>query len=79
MEIPGRLRWACRRGLLELDLVLQRFLAEEYAALDERGRDAFARLLACPDPQLLAFLGGAASPEDAALAQIVARLRSHGR
>lgn len=77
--IPGRLRWGCRRGLLELDLVLQRFLAEEYVALDECGQDAFARLLACPDPVLLAFIGGAALPEDAALAQIVERLRSHGR
>ena len=27
---PGRLRWRCRRGMLELDLVLERFLGENY-------------------------------------------------
>ena len=43
-----RLRWSCRRGLLELDLVLQRFLREEYPLLGDEQKQTFRRLLGLP-------------------------------
>lgn len=55
-EEMRRLRWQCRRGLLELDLVLQRFLDERYAELDVAGQESFRHLLSQPDTQLLAWL-----------------------
>lgn len=47
-----RARWRCRRGLLELDIVLQRFMDRYYTQLDESGLEQFERLLALPDNDL---------------------------
>lgn len=47
-----RVRWRCRRGLLELDIVLQRFMDQYYTQLDESGLEQFERLLALPDNDL---------------------------
>lgn len=47
-----RARWRCRRGLLELDIVLQRFMDRHYMQLDEQGLEQFERLLALPDNDL---------------------------
>lgn len=51
-----RLRWQCRRGMRELDLLLLAFLETGYARLDATGRAAFERLLAYPDPLLQQIL-----------------------
>lgn len=59
-----RLRWQCRRGLLELDLLLKWFVDRRYAALSEPEREAFRRLLAQPDPVLLAWIQGQETPPD---------------
>jgi antitoxin CptB len=48
-----RLRWRARRGLLENDLVLQRFLDRHAAALAAPAVDALAQLLELPDGELL--------------------------
>lgn len=50
------LRWQCRRGLLELDLLLEAFLDHGYDALDESGRARFTALLQHADPDLQAWL-----------------------
>ncbi|MDE2389280.1 MAG: succinate dehydrogenase assembly factor 2 [Betaproteobacteria bacterium] len=47
-----RARWRCRRGLLELDIVLQRFMDQHYAQLDQQGLEQFERLLSLPDNDL---------------------------
>lgn len=47
-----RARWRCRRGMLELDIVLQRFMDRHYRQLDEVGLQQFERLLALPDNDL---------------------------
>lgn len=57
-----RLRWRCRRGLLELDLVLQGFLERRYGQLEQQERDVFLRLLELPDRVLLACLNGETAP-----------------
>jgi antitoxin CptB len=44
-----RLAWRCRRGLLELDIVLQRFIATYFNDLSEQELVAFDDLLALPD------------------------------
>ncbi|SOD41024.1 FAD assembly factor SdhE [Nitrosovibrio sp. Nv4] len=52
MKKLERARWRCRRGLLELDIVLQRFMDEYYAKLDEAELGQFETLLDLPDNDL---------------------------
>jgi len=54
----SRLRWRCRRGLLELDIVLGRFIEQYYAELDETQRLAFNVLLDMPDTELWDMVAG---------------------
>lgn len=47
-----RVRWRCRRGMLELDIVLTRFVEQRYPQLDDDQRAAFDELLDLPDTEL---------------------------
>jgi antitoxin CptB len=58
MKEIERVRWRCRRGLLELDIVLGRFVERHYAGLDEAGRAAFDALLDMPDTELWDIITG---------------------
>jgi succinate dehydrogenase / fumarate reductase iron-sulfur subunit/antitoxin CptB len=57
-----RIRWRCRRGLLELDLVLERFLEQRFDALDAGERRLFDELLDEPDNDLLDMALGRVEP-----------------
>ena len=57
-----RIRWRCRRGLLELDLVLQQFLEHRFDALDAAERRLFDELLDTPDNDLLDMALGRMEP-----------------
>ena len=58
-----RVRWHCRRGLLELDLVLAAFLDRGYQRLDTAQRSLFDELLEQPDNDLLDLALGRSEPE----------------
>ncbi len=58
-----RIRWRCRRGLLELDLVLEAFLERGYGRLDAGQRRLFNELLEQPDNDLLDLALGRSEPE----------------
>jgi antitoxin CptB len=66
-----RVRWQCRRGLLELDVVLNRFLERHFETLSAQQRAAFDRLLDNPDNDLWDFVTGKQSPPDAETARII--------
>jgi antitoxin CptB len=68
----NRLRWKCRRGLLELDLVFSRFVA----TLKEEEVPAFATLLELPDNDLWDIVAGRSDAYPPPLSAIVARLRA---
>lgn len=70
-----RIRWRCRRGMKELDLMLERYLASGYGALREEDKDDFARLLDTLDPELFSWLSGNALPADLRLQCIVMHIR----
>jgi len=60
----GRIRWHCRRGLLELDLILEEFQRRHLAGLDHEQLERFKELLAFPDNDLLdAIMGRTPSPD----------------
>ncbi len=71
----ARLRWGCRRGMRELDLLLLGFLERGYAAQPAPLRAAFRRLLRTPDPLLLEWLLGKCAPRERELADVVAQIR----
>lgn len=71
-----RLRWQCRRGLRELDLLLQQFLDAQAGQLDAPTTAAVLRLLEYPDAVLLEWLLGRQIPSDTEVASLVQRIRS---
>lgn len=65
-----RLKWKCRRGLLELDLVLERYLRQQ------PGDAALDALLDLPDNVLWDIVSGRSERYDGKFRDIVARLRA---
>lgn len=81
MKAQERMRWRCRRGLLELDIVLGRFVERHYASLDGTQCAAFDALLDMPDTALWDIITAeeCPSPQDFAghdLAAVLELLRS---
>ena len=71
-----RIRWRCRRGMLENDLVLARFLDACGDSLSEQDVADLDRLLDMSDNVLWDLVSGRREPDDPALAALVARLRT---
>ena len=72
-----RARWRCRRGMLELDLVLGRFVERHYAALDCAQRAAFDALLDMTDVALWDMItGNSPLPHEKAQAALLVLLRT---
>lgn len=72
----GRLRWRCRRGMLELDLLLQPFVENAYDNLSEEEKQQFHALLDFQDQELLECLMLQKQPEDGRLNGIINKVRS---
>jgi len=72
----NRIVWRCRRGMLENDLVLTRFLAARAASITEAEIAMLDRLLDLPDNDLWDIIAGRQQPEDASVAPLVTALRS---
>ncbi len=77
---PGRLLWRCRRGMKELDLILERFARAGLSRAPEAEWRAFERLLGLSDPLLAGYLLGNERPADPELRSLAARIRDlcHG-
>ena len=71
----ARIKWACRRGMLELDVLFQPFVEERYEGLSYEDKQIFARLLACEDPELFAWFMGHEQCQDPELANMVITVR----
>lgn len=72
----ARLKWQCRRGMLELDLALEAFVRRDYAGLSAAQQRTFKKLLECPDQLLFDYLFGATAPIDKDVADVIERIRS---
>lgn len=66
-----KIKWRCRRGMLELDLILGRFVNEHYPTLSDGQKEAFIALLGVEDPLLFAWLMGHEQPEEPHFQKIV--------
>jgi antitoxin CptB len=75
-----RLRWRCRRGLLENDIVLSRFLDGSERELSAEEVEALDRLLDQTDPDLLDLILRRTEPsgtlDSPAVQRLLARLRA---
>jgi antitoxin CptB len=76
---PGRLLWRCRRGMKELDVLLERFAREALPGAAAAERAAFERLLGLPDPLLAGYLLGEDRPGEPELTQLTKRIRGLSR
>lgn len=71
----NRLRWKCRRGMKELDVLLERFLHSHYDGSSAAGQQAFRDLLELEDPDLYACLLGQQPAPTAELQDVVESIR----
>jgi len=71
----ARLLWQCRRGMLELDAMLQAFMDKAYDDLSEAQQHAFEILLQTSDQLLLEYLMGRTIPLDKEVAYVARRIR----
>lgn len=67
----ARIKWACRRGMLELDVLLMPFVDEAYDQLSATQQLTFERLLEAQDPELFAWFMGHEQCKDAELNDMV--------
>ncbi len=70
-----RVRWRCRRGMLEMDILLGRFVEQRYAQLDAQQREAFDELLDLPDTDLWDLVRGDKEPEQAQQREVLEWLK----
>ena len=69
-------RWQCRRGMLELDLLLNNFVDKKVNSLSEQAKQSFELLLSYPDQTLLDLLLGNSVSSDPAISIIVQQIQS---
>ena len=68
------IRWQCRRGILELDMLLLPFFDTVYETLAADQKQAFIDLLVFPDQEIYTFLIARQIPDSFALQSIVQRI-----
>ncbi len=73
----NRLRWQCRRGLLELDLALEKFLARHAASLSREELAQLNELLVMGDNELWDFVSGRADFSIPGADVLVGKLREN--
>jgi antitoxin CptB len=73
-EEHKRMRWASRRGMLELDLILEPFVRDCYPSLEPQDRQRYRDLMGCQDQELFSWFLSREEPEDPELAAIVRRI-----
>jgi len=70
----SRLRWRCRRGMRELDVLLTRYLEHRYANASRGQQQAFEAVLELQDPTILAYLTGSQVSDHQAIRDVIQQL-----
>ena len=73
------LKWRSRRGMLELDVLLEPFTSEALAELSAADQQTYIKLLECEDPDLFCWFMSDKRPEDPELSQMVDKVLERGR
>ena len=72
----AKLKWHCRRGMRELDLLLERFLESQYDALTDSDKERFSQLLEEPNGRLVGWILEGGEP-DVEYREFVSRIRAY--
>jgi antitoxin CptB len=75
----GRLRWRCRRGMKELDLLLTRYVDEQFCNAPATHQEAFRRLLDAQDSAIYAYCLGLEAPPTELLTALIERITASPR
>jgi len=67
----SRLLWRCRRGIKEMDIILQDFVNNSYEQLSNENKNAFSNLLDEQDLDILNWIMGKGEPADSKLIGII--------
>lgn len=74
-----RIKWACRRGMLELDVIIMPFFEECFDTLSAQEQQDFVMLLECDDPDLFSWLMKHGRSDNPALAAMTDKIVEHNR
>lgn len=74
-SVDSRLRWRCRRGMLELDILLNQFINTQYSVLSLEQKNTFDQLLDYPDQLLFDLFLGHMESSDNSVAELVKTIR----
>lgn len=79
VELPSksRLRWLCRRGMKELDVLFERFFGAEFDRLSAKEQAVFYQLLQYEDPELHAYMLGRMQANDPVQQDMIVRIREY--
>jgi antitoxin CptB len=75
----AKIKWQCRRGMLELDLLLEQFIEHALDGLKDSQIKALEELLTLSDPTLYGWLMGHEKPSDKELLAIVEFIQMHNQ
>ncbi len=75
IQSKNQLRWRCRRGMQEMDILLLRFLDHHYDQASAQLQAAFAQMLEQQDDVLWDWLSGQVLPDDRLFLQLVNQIR----
>ena len=70
-----RIRFLTRRGLLELDIVLKRFMEKEFPHLSDEELAVFVNILDLPDQEFLALVNRKVTTENPEFANLLDKIR----
>lgn len=74
-----RIRWACKRGMLELDLILEPFFRANYESFSSEDFEMFSKLLTFDDPKLYSWVLGNDQPLEEPLYELIQRIIAYHR
>ena len=76
MSEEARLKWLCRRGMKELDVLLEHYLEHQYPHVDAEEKAAFREILNLDDPDLWYYVMGRDRPADEMHQRVINKLIS---
>lgn len=74
-QVNSQLRWRCRRGMLELDIMLNKFLDKTYTQLNAEEKEIFDQMLDYPDQLLFDLFLGYMESSDNSVSELVQTIR----
>jgi len=74
-QVNAQLRWRCRRGMLELDILLNQFLDKQYLLLSDAQKNVLDQMLDYPDQLLFDLFLGHMDSSDNEVSNLVKTIR----